>query len=206
MRVLIIVDAQNDFINGSLGSEAAQAVVPKIVEKIEWCTEPKILTDPDGYQVLFEDYDVYVTYDTHYKYEYLDTLEGEKLPIKHCVVDADDDGWFLNPKIEEALKRCTEDRYVEIEKSTFGSTYLPMLLKQEGKYSSSGSIEVIELVGYDLDICVMSNALILKAFFPDVPIVVDASCCAASSPENFDAAVKILRACHVDVIGLEGNQ
>ena len=174
MKVLVVVDAQNDFITGSLGSEEAQNVVPKIVDKIN---------AHDGY--------IAYTMDTHFN-NYLQTYEGKKLPVEHCIDISD--GWKINEEIGNALGGRPLGTVAGIEKYTFGCEKLVSVL------DGVADLETIELVGYDLDICVINNALLLKTYFPEIPIIVDVGCCAATSPENFDAAIRILEACHVEVV------
>ena len=146
-KVLVVVDMQNDFITGALGTPEAQAIVPRVVEKIRGF---------DG-TVLF-------TQDTHGK-DYLQTQEGKNLPVEHCLRGTW--GWQLEPRVEAARKS------VPIEKPTFGSKGLAEVLKARHTYE--GPLEEIQLIGLCTDICVISNALLLKAFLPEVKISVDAS-------------------------------
>ena len=177
MKILVVVDAQVDFITGKLGSEEAQKVLPNIVNKIH---------DADN---------IVLTVDTHYS-NYLETQEGKNLPVEHCIIDTD--GFEIHPDIIEAMG---EKYRMAVFKNTFGSRHLPTSLEQYA--ISHGYIEEIELVGYVLDICVISNALLLKAFFTETPIKVDVSCCAATSPENRDAAIKMLKSCQIEVLNEE---
>lgn len=169
MKVLLVIDMQNDFINGSLGSPAAEAIVDKVVEK---------MLDFDG--------TILCTKDTH-MLDYMSTLEGKKLPVPHCIYDTT--GWQLNEKIEEARRKKSGDT---LTKFTFGSLSL-----FEG---IAESIESIEICGLCTDICVVSNALIARATFPNVPITVDASCCAGTTPEKHKAALEVMKSCQIDVI------
>lgn len=173
-KILVVVDMQNDFVDGALGSDEAIAIVDNVVEKIK---------DHNGL--------IFVTYDTHFD-NYLETSEGKKLPIKHCIKGTD--GWDLNPKIAAALSDKT---YIPVEKLTFGSVDLPHLIKE---IISEEDFE-IELVGLCTDICVVSNALILKANFPEKNIKVDVSCCAGVTTKSHDAALLTMKACQIDVIG-----
>ena len=167
MKFLIVVDMQVDFITGSLGSNLATAIVPNVVEKVK---------NFDG-KVIF-------TRDTHFE-DYMQTQEGRKLPVPHCIKDTD--GWQICEELQP---------YVEtvIDKVTFGSVELPQLLKEFGE-----TIEEIELCGLCTDICVISNAMILKAAFPEVPVVVDASCCAGVTMESHNNALKAMQAVQIEV-------
>ncbi len=165
-KTLIVVDMQNDFIDGSLGTAEAQNIVNNVKEKI-------LLYKQSGGNVIF-------TRDTHNK-DYLETPEGKKLPVEHCIKDTS--GW----QIADGL-------YFEgaeiVDKPTFG--YMGW-----NKYE----FDDIELVGLCTDICVVSNALILKATFPDAKITVDASCCAGVTPQTHKAALDTMKMCQIDVIG-----
>ncbi len=173
-KILVVVDMQKDFVDGSLGTVEAVAIVPKVVKKIN----------------EFEG-DIFVTYDTHYE-NYMDTREGKMLPVPHCIKGTD--GWKLDANVAEALK---DKEYTEVEKITFGSVELPdMILKAVGDDDFS-----IELVGLCTDICVVSNTLILKANYPEKDIIVDASCCAGVTPESHSAALATMKMCQINVIG-----
>lgn len=169
MKILVVVDMQNDFIDGALGSPEAQAIVPKVVEKIKQYNKNR-----DG---------VIYTRDTHNS-NYLETMEGKKLPVPHCIRGTD--GWMIP---EDILMGSTKI----LDKNTFGSEFLPLCLRTH-------YIESIELIGLCTDICVISNAMILKAHFPDTPIIVDSSCCAGVTPESHENALKAMKMCHIDVI------
>ena len=171
--ILVVVDVQNDFITGSLGSEAAVDVLPNIVEKIK---------NHEG--------DVVYTMDTHHN-DYLSTQEGRNLPIEHCICDTE--GWMLADEVYDLPNRNAH----VIEKDSFGTAKLTHWIYSRPDFNKDIHIE---LIGYVLDICVISNALLLKSVFPEVKITVDASCCAATSPEAFDAAVTVLKSCQVEVI------
>lgn len=170
---LIVVDMQNDFIDGSLGTEEAQAIVPAVIEKIK---------NHDG--------PIIYTYDTH-KEDYLDTQEGKNLPVAHCILGTD--GWALNPKIEEL--RLAGDT-LAFSKPTFGSKDLAEHLYNENKVNK---IDSIELVGLCTDICVISNALLIKAYLPETPVKVDSSCCAGVSPESHNNALEAMKVCQIEV-------
>lgn len=171
-KLLIVVDMQKDFVDGALGSEQAAAIVDGVVRKIETF---------DG--------DLIVTFDTHFD-NYLQTAEGVNLPVAHCIKGTD--GWQLDPKVLAALD---QRKYHAIEKPTFGSTELPQYIR--ANYDPE-TLE-IELVGLCTDICVVSNALLLKANFPEVKISVDAACCAGVTPESHNAALLTMKMCQIHV-------
>ena len=168
MKYLIVVDMQTDFITGSLSSDAAEAIVSAVVDKVKKF---------DG-NVIF-------TRDTHFE-DYLQTQEGRNLPVEHCIKNTD--GW----QICDELKPYAN---IVVDKVTFGSIDLPDIIKNFGE-----NIEKIELCGLCTDICVISNAMILKAAFPEVPIAVDSKCCAGVSKENHNTALDAMRAVQIEVI------
>lgn len=171
-KILIVVDMQNDFIDGVLGSEEAIEIVDNVVKKI---------IDFNG--------DIFVTYDTHFE-NYMKTAEGKKLPVPHCIKGSY--GWRLNEKVALALQG---KKYTEVEKITFGSVDLPEMIKNVvGKDGFA-----IELVGLCTDICVVSNALLLKANFPEAEISVDSTCCAGITPESHNAALKTMEMCQINI-------
>jgi nicotinamidase-related amidase len=170
---LIAVDMQSDFVDGTLGSAEARAIVPAVIEKI-W--------EFDG-EVLF-------TYDTHGP-DYLDTREGRKLPVAHCIEGTE--GWRLYGELEDLRFKIGGKAFT---KATFGSRELAAYLTLENEKQP---IERIELVGLCTDICVISNALLLKAFFPEAEITVDAKCCAGVTPESHNCALDAMRACHIEI-------
>lgn len=169
---LIVVDMQNDFVDGALGTAEAVAIVPNAVQKIK---------DFDG--------EVFATFDTHFE-NYMQTAEGKKLPVPHCVKGTD--GWQLNAEIAKALD---EKGYTAVEKKTFGSVDLPGIIEN----AADGADFDITLIGLCTDICVISNALLLKANFPEVPIAVDQACCAGVTPQVHDAAITAMKSCQIDV-------
>lgn len=175
-KFLIVVDMQKDFVDGALGTKEAVSIVPNAVEKIK---------NFDG-QII-------CTYDTHYD-NYMESAEGKKLPVIHCVENTD--GWQLDKNIQEAVN---EKKYISLHKITFGSKDLPNLIK-----SIAGDIDESELdiclIGLCTDICVVSNALYLKANYPEAKISVDASCCAGVTPDTHDAALKTMSCCQIDVL------
>ena len=173
-HILVIVDMQRDFVDGALGSAEAVAIVPAVVEKIR---------SFDG--------DIFVTLDTHFD-DYLKTAEGRKLPVPHCICGTD--GWLLDARVREALDGR---EYTVVEKNTFGSVDLPVLIDE----TAGGDDFDISIIGLCTDICVISNALLIKAFCQNVPVYVDASCCAGVSPESHDTAIKAMETCQIHVTG-----
>jgi nicotinamidase-related amidase len=174
MKYLIVIDMQNDFIDGALGTDEAQEILPAVAEKIRGF---------DG-TVIF-------TRDTHSR-DYMDTQEGANLPVIHCVKG--EEGWKL-PDVLNDLR--LELNSVVFDKPTFGSVEL-------GKYMldlcEKGEVESIELIGVCTDICVISNALLLKAFMPEVPICVDQSCCAGTTVQNHENALAAMKMCQIAVV------
>ena len=168
MKYLIVVDMQNDFITGSLGSKLAEMIVPNVVEKVK---------NYEG-TVIF-------TRDTHFS-DYMKTQEGKNLPVQHCIKDTT--GWEICNELKPYANKV-------IDKITFGSVDLPNVIKEYGE-----EIEEIELCGLCTDICVISNAMILKATFPEVKIVVDSNCCAGVTEESHQTALNAMKAVQIDVI------
>ncbi len=173
-KILVVVDMQKDFVDGALGSKEAVAIVDNVVKKIE------------GF-----DGDVIVTYDTHFE-NYMDTQEGKNLPVPHCIRGTE--GWELDKKVQAAVDK---KGFKAIEKPTFGSTELPEYIK--ANYDTA-DIE-IELIGLCTDICVVSNAILMKANFLETKVSVDAACCAGVTPESHNAALTTMKMCQVNVIG-----
>ena len=174
-RLLVVVDMQKDFVDGSLGTAEAQAILPAVKKKIE------------SYPADC----VYATLDTHQS-DYLNTNEGRHLPVEHCIEGTE--GWRIHPEIADSLKHA-----VFVVKPTFGSTKLADMLKKENEKEPIA----VELIGLCTDICVISNALLLKAAMPEIDISVDASCCAGVTPEKHAAALETMRSCQIEVI--DGN-
>lgn len=171
MHVLVVVDMQNDFIDGALGTPEAAAIVPKVAEKIR---------NFDGL--------VLATRDTHTA-DYPKTQEGRNLPVTHCVMCTP--GWAIHPEIASLLEETP------IDKPTFGSVELGENLR--ALHEESG-VESVTLVGLCTDICVISNALLIKAFLPEVPVIVDARCCAGVTPESHRTALSAMRACQIEIL------
>lgn len=172
-KFLIVVDMQNDFVDGALGTKEALAIVPNVVNK-----------------VLAFDGTVLATFDTHLE-NYMDTAEGKKLPVRHCIRNTD--GWQLNKCVAVALEK---KGYVPVEKITFGSIDLPGILRD----AAGEDPFTVELIGLCTDICVVSNALLLKAHFPETEITVDAACCAGVTPATHNAALETMRSCQINVV------
>lgn len=169
-KILVVVDMQKDFIDGSLGTPEARAIVDSVIEKMK----------------TYDKADIYVTRDTHGA-DYLETEEGKNLPVVHCVKETA--GWQLHPEIE-----ALADSAHIIDKPTFGSLRLMELLKQENEREP---LEM-ELVGLCTDICVVSNALLLKAAMPENKIRVDRTCCAGVTPESHEAALMTMKMCQIE--------
>lgn len=171
MKVLVVVDVQNDFITGSLGNTEAQNKIPFILEKIKTGEWDRII----------------VTQDTH-EQDYMDTQEGKYLPVSHCIRGTF--GWKIESEVQKALIESNSS-VVYIEKPTFGSFELPE--------ACIGATE-IEIIGFCTDICVISNAIILKtAFYDTAKITVDSSCCAGVTLEKHRDALEIFKSCQIEV-------
>lgn len=171
-KLLIVIDMQNDFIDGALGTKEAEAIVENVKAKIK----------------SYDPHDVIATRDTH-EVNYLETQEGKYLPVEHCIRGTA--GWEVRPDIVELLK----DARV-YDKPTFGSMKMAADL---AALSEREELE-LELVGLCTDICVVSNALLLKAAMPEVRISVDPACCAGVTPEKHAAALETMRSCQIQVM------
>ncbi|MBO4400353.1 MAG: cysteine hydrolase [Selenomonadaceae bacterium] len=169
-KALIVVDMQNDFVTGSLGTKEAQEMLPRLVKKLEAAVNENWT-------------DIIFTQDTH-KENYLETQEGKNLPVVHCIKNTE--GWEIVPELQKFIPRAK----AVIEKKAFGSTRIPSLIKP---------YEVVEFVGVCTDICVISNALLVKAFYPEQVVAVDASCCAGTTPENHRAALTVMKLCQCKI-------
>ena len=174
-RFLIVVDMQKDFIDGSLGTAEAVAIVPAAARRIREARAA-------GWTVI-------ATLDTHGE-DYMDTAEGRKLPVRHCIRGSE--GWRLNPEIAAALDGC-----LLLEKPTFASVRLPEVVRGQAR---EGARLTVELIGLCTDICVVSNALLLKAHFPEADIAVRADCCAGVTPARHAAALETMASCQIDVL------
>lgn len=174
-KVLVVVDMQNDFITGSLGSSQAQSIVKKVAEHIEGF---------DG-QVVF-------TRDTHYE-NYTETREGRALPVIHCIEGSF--GWELEKSIK---KLQLSGDYPVFDKITFGSKRMADFLLYLNKLQK---IDEVTVIGLCTDICVISNAFLIQAYLPEATIVVDASCCAGVTEESHKTALNAMRNCQIKIIG-----
>lgn len=194
MKLLIVVDTQNDFIDGALGSKEAQVAVPKIVERIN---------NSDGEIILF-------TKDTHLP-NYLHTFEGINLPVEHCIENTE--GWRINRDIRHAWKNNPHTIYLNsniyegleinntVCKPTFGSVALMNVINELNKnLKFSDRIDTIEFCGFCTDICVISNVLMIKALLPEIDIIVNSNLCAGVTPEKHEAALEVMKSCQIEVI------
>lgn len=169
MRILLVIDMQNDFIDGALGTKEAQAIVGNVKAKIEEYRKK-------GDTVIF-------TRDTHGE-DYMTTQEGKNLPVPHCIKGTE--GWEISPLLE------TGDSLI-IDKPTFGSKELSEYL------SGVEGLSEVELIGLCTDICVISNAMLIKAFMPEVRVSVDGSCCAGVTPESHSNALGSMKMCQIEI-------
>ncbi len=169
-NILVVVDMQNDFIDGALGTKEAAAIVPGVQQKIR---------DFQG--------KVFFTRDTHGT-DYMSTQEGQKLPVPHCIKGTD--GWQIHPDLQPLCQGTL------IDKVTFGSSELAALLQAEDQKEP---VDSITFIGLCTDICVISNALLAKAFLPEAKIIVDASCCAGVTPESHRNALEAMKVCQIQI-------
>ena len=194
MKIIVVVDMQNDFIDGALGTPEAQAIVPNVCKKIEQMADSNTL-------VIF-------TKDTHHN-NYMNTLEGKNLPVPHCIKNTEGHEIntevfntyinnitnFVNPHDFYCVDYLTNPAC--IEKLTFGSTHLQKILSNIDYYSG---VEEITLMGLCTGICVMSNAILAKATLPEVPVNVIADCCACVTPESHKTALEAMKLCQINII------
>ena len=166
----MVVDRQNDFIDGALGTAEAVAIVPKVAEKIK------------GF-----DGTVIYTRDTHEE-NYMETQEGKNLPVPHCIRGTE--GWQIRAELQQAGAEV-------VDKPTFGSRALAEKLVEMNREEA---IESITLIGLCTDICVISNAFVIKAFLPETPIIVDAACCAGVTPKSHERALEAMKVCQIAVV------
>lgn len=174
MKYLVVIDMQKDFTTGVLGNPQTAGVVRNVVDKINEFKK----NEPDG--------KIIATLDTHFD-NYMSTQEGKNLPVPHCIKDTD--GWQLEDDIKNALP---SDAAI-IEKLTFGSKKLPEYI------TSPDEVDEIQIIGVCTDICVISNAMILKAFYPEIPIKVISACCAGVTPESHKNALSAMKSCQIIV-------
>lgn len=177
MKFLVVVDMQKDFVDGALGTAEAQAIVPAVVAKIE-------TAKANGDRV-------FVTMDTHGE-DYMQTQEGKNLPVPHCIKDTD--GWRLDASVAGAIGDAA---CAILEKPTFGATKLPETLRQA--MENVGQPDEIEFIGLCTGICVISNVLLTKAAFPELPVTVDAACCACVTPASHQTALQAMALCQVGI-------
>ena len=175
MRVLVVIDMQNDFLHGALKNEDGVKIIPAVAKKIEDCKA-------QGYQII-------ATRDTHFS-DYLSTQEGEKLPVAHCIQGTH--GWQIDEQISTALGKC-----IIFDKPTFGSTTLADYLRET--YLRDGKNTQIELVGVCTDICVISNAMLIKAVLPEARVSVISSLCAGVTKNSHQTALDAMRACQIEI-------
>ncbi|MCC8126946.1 MAG: cysteine hydrolase [Clostridiales bacterium] len=169
-NILLVIDMQNDFIDGSLGTSEACQIVPRVVETIR-----EAVTNGDT---------IIYTRDTHGS-DYSQTQEGRRLPVMHCIRDTQ--GWQIRDEVFAASQGSAH----VVDKPSFGYTGWEQVLQ--------GAPDVITMIGLCTDICVASNALILKALYPETQIIVDASCCAGTTPDNHRAALQTMKSCQVEI-------
>ena len=169
-ELLVVIDMQNDFVTGSLGTKEACGIVDNVKNKIEEYVKK-------GQEIVF-------TRDTHTE-QYPETQEGRLLPVEHCIKG--NKGWELIPEI----RPYSEGRSV-FDKTTFGSVPL-------AEYIRDGGFDAVEMIGLCTDICVVSNALMIKSALPELPVSVDASCCAGVTREKHEAALEVMRSCQIQV-------
>lgn len=169
MKLLVVIDMQNDFVTGVLGTKEAQEILPLVNEKIA-----------QAQRVIY-------TLDTHGE-GYLSTQEGRKLPVPHCIR-----GTWGHALADGLL---VKDGSEKIEKPTFGSVALGETVR--GMFERA-EIDSVELIGVCTDICVISNAMLLKAYCPELPVLVDASCCAGVTPQSHETALNAMQACQISI-------
>ena len=170
-RALVVIDMQNDFITGSLANVEGQKIVPKIADYI---------SDFPG--------DIIVTRDTHHE-DYMETQEGRRLPVPHCIEDSE--GWEIVPEIQDVLDDRDDVTY--INKHSFGSIGLGEFIKEQ-EYTN------VELVGVCTDICVINNAMVIKAAAPEANIAVHRELCAGVTPDTHRTALAAMSVCQIDII------
>ena len=175
MKVLVVIDMQKDFTTGALGNPETAAVVRNVADYIK------------RFRNKEKEYRIIATLDTHSE-NYMDTQEGRRLPVPHCIRGTD--GWQLEDIVEKAL----DDDCIKLEKVTFGAIDLSFAVGRDE------DIEEIQIIGVCTDICVISNAMILKAAFPEVPVKIIADCCAGVTPESHKNALEAMKVCQMDII------
>ncbi len=181
-KILVVVDMQNDFIDGVLGTKEAQNIVPNVIQKIK--------------KHMQQGETIYFTKDTHTT-DYLNTQEGKRLPVEHCIRNTF--GWELSTPIKNLANEVQKGSLQPIifEKPSFGSEILPTTIKNLVQENEEVYIEVI---GLCTDICVISNVVLIKAFLPEAAVSVDASCCAGVTPESHENALNAMKMIQVDIV------
>lgn len=182
MKVLVVIDVQNDFIDGALYNKEAIARIPDIVEEIK---------NFDGECII-------CTYDTHHE-NYLETMEGQRLPVPHCIQGTY--GHKYNDEVQKALEESKAPK-LAIYKETFGSNEWKKVFKMIQRrfdFKSDSELE-IELIGFDIEFCVTANAFTIKSEVPNAHIMVKKSCCAGANEQNAENALKVMQVCHIDII------
>ena len=189
-KILFVIDMQNDFIDGSLGSDDAKRIVPNVVKLMQnWGND--------------KDHAIWYTYDTHYEHDtcatpkYETTLEGKMLPVKHCIKNTP--GWQINEYVMDELVKRNSIYDRAFHKETFGSI---KMMEEASKYlwENVNSDDEIFITGLCTNICVISNALLLRAKFPNLHIYVYENCCAGTSKEAHEAALTVMKSCQIEVI------
>ena len=170
-KILLVIDMQNDFIDGALGTKEAIAIVPKVIDEIK----------------KYDSSDIFLTADTHFE-NYLETQEGKNLPVPHCIKNTN--GWEINSDVLKVAGSCGI-----FEKSGFGC---PKLVEELCKIKEPFQIEII---GLCTDICVISNAFLIKSLLPEVKISIKADCCAGVTPESYKNALLAMSVCQIEITG-----
>ena len=173
-KILLVIDMQKDFIDGSLGTKEAQEIISNVINKIK----------------KYDKQNIYATKDTHFDDKYLQTQEGINLPVKHCIKGTE------GIEIYEGIKELIESKNI-FEKYTFGSIDLANFMKNLYE-KENGKIEV-EIIGLCTDICVITNVLLLKTYIPELKISLDKTCCAGVTKEKHEAALETIKSCQINV-------
>lgn len=171
-KALVVIDMQNDFITGVLGNNECRAIVPEVVKRVNKAAEDNI--------------DIIFSQDTHQE-NYLSTREGKKLPIPHCIQNTH--GWEIIPELAEVK----EQKGIVFEKETFGSRSMAGYIMEQG-------YDAVELIGVCTDICVISNAMTIRAFAPELEISINEACCAGVTPQSHQTAIEAMKACQINII------
>ena len=182
MKLLIVVDMQKDFIDGALGTPEAVAIVDNVVKRIK---------NSENELILF-------TKDTHQD-DYLNTAEGKKLPVPHCIENTA--GWNINESVFDAWRKNSSTVHIaELPDNTFLKPVFGSVEMVKFRESRKQDITEIEILGLCTDICVISNAIMIKNFMPDIKISVNSACCAGVTPQSHTEALNVMKMCHIDVV------